>query len=99
MPSVIRRPRASADLSDIWEFIAEDSVARADMFIDRIDAKFRALAAQPLMGRERPELAPGLRSLSMAPYVIFYEPFAEGVTIVRVIHGARDVRAEFEGDS
>jgi hypothetical protein len=29
-------------LSEIWEFIAEDSMARADEFIDRIDAKFHA---------------------------------------------------------
>jgi toxin ParE1/3/4 len=70
MPRIIRRPKARADLSDIWEFIAEDSMARADEFIDRIDGKFRTLAAQPLLGRERPELAPGLRSFPMAPYVI-----------------------------
>jgi len=78
---VIRRPKASADLSEIWEFIAGDSIVRADEFIDRIDAKFRALAAQPLMGRERNELAPGLRSFPMAPYVIFYEPVGEGIAV------------------
>jgi toxin ParE1/3/4 len=98
MPVVIRRPRASADLSEIWEFIADESEERADRFIDRIDAKFRALAAQPMMGRERSELAPGLRSLPMPPYVIFYEPLQDGVVIVRVLHGARDVDAQFEGE-
>jgi toxin ParE1/3/4 len=96
MPVVLRRPRAGADVSDIWEFIAEDSVERADAFVDRIDAKFQALAAQPLMGRERPELAPGLRSLAMERYVIFYQPVPEGVEIVRVLHGARDASAQFE---
>ena len=50
MPVIIRRPRASADMSEIWEFIAEESIARADEFVDRADEKFRALAAQPLMG-------------------------------------------------
>jgi toxin ParE1/3/4 len=95
MPGIVRRPKASADLSEIWEFIAETSVERADAFVDRIDEKFRALAAQPLMGRERSDLAPGLRSLPMPPYVIFYEPLRDGVVIVRVLHGARDVDAQF----
>ena len=47
---IIRRPKASADLSEIWEFIAEENVERADAFVDRIDAKFRTLAQHPLMG-------------------------------------------------
>jgi plasmid stabilization system protein ParE len=34
----------------------------------------------------------------MAPYVIFYEALADGVVIVRVLHGARDVGAQFEGE-
>jgi toxin ParE1/3/4 len=96
MPVIIRRPRASADMSEIWEFIAEESIARADEFVDRADETFRALAAQPLMGRARNELSAGLRSFPMAPYVIFYEPLPNGVAIVRVLHGARDVQSQFE---
>jgi toxin ParE1/3/4 len=72
MPTILRRPTASADVSEIWEFIAGDNIQRADALTDRIDEKFRALAAQPLMGRERRELGPGIRSIAMAPYVIFY---------------------------
>jgi toxin ParE1/3/4 len=95
---ILRRPRASADLSEIWEFIAKDNIERADTFVDQVDGKFRALAAQPLMGRERKELGPGIRSLAMPPYVIFYEALPDGVIILRVLHGARDVRAQFEGE-
>jgi toxin ParE1/3/4 len=98
MPVILRRPRASADLSEIWEFIAGDNIQRADEFIDRIDEKFRALAEQPLMGRERRELGPGIRSMAMAPHVIFYEALPDGVMIVRVLHGARDVETQFEDD-
>jgi plasmid stabilization system protein ParE len=60
MPTILRRPRASADLSEIWEFIAQENIERADAFIDRIDEKFRVLAAQPLMGRD------GQRAVRMA---------------------------------
>jgi toxin ParE1/3/4 len=93
---ILRRPRASADLSEIWEFIARDNIERADAFVDQVDEKFRALAAQPLMGRERKELGPGIRSIAMPPYVIFYEALPYGVVILRVLHGARDVMAQFE---
>lgn len=34
----------------------------------------------------------------MAPYVIFYEPLPNGVAIVRVLHGARDVSSQFESE-
>jgi toxin ParE1/3/4 len=98
MSRILRRPRASADLSEIWEFIAQDNIERADAFVDRIDEKFRALVGQPLMGRERRELGPGIRSMAMAPYVIFYEALTDGIVIVRVLHGARDVEAQFEDD-
>jgi toxin ParE1/3/4 len=95
---IIRRPRASADLSEIWEFIATDNLERADEFIDRIDEKFRSLATQPLMGRDRSDLMPGLRSLAMPPYVIFYEPTQHGIEVVRVLHGARDVKTLFDDE-
>jgi toxin ParE1/3/4 len=94
MPTILRRPRASADLSEIWEFIAGDNIQRAAEFIDRIDGKFRVLAERPLMGRERRELGLGIRSIAIAPYVIFYEAMHDGV-IVRVLHGARDIETQF----
>ena len=37
MPIIIKRPRAKSDLIEIWDYIAEDSEARADCFIDLID--------------------------------------------------------------
>ena len=96
---IIRRPRASADLIEIWEYIAADNMDAADALIDRIDAKFQAIAAQPSIGRERSEFAPGLRSLPLSPYVIFYRPMDGGIEIVRVLHGARDIEAEFGNDT
>jgi toxin ParE1/3/4 len=98
MPEILRRPRARDDLAEIWDYIAADNVERADALIDRIDAVFHSLVRQPLMGRPRDELSPGLRSLSVSRYVIFYEPIADGVAIVRVLHGARDIGAQFEGE-
>ncbi len=93
MPVIVKRPRAKTDLAEIWDYIADDSEARADAFIETIDRKFRALAGQPNMGRARDELETGLRSFPVGRYVIFYRPTPEGIEIVRVLHGARDLDA------
>ena len=91
MPIIVKLPRAKTDLVEIWDYIADDSEARADAFIETIDQKFHALARRPNMGRLRDELAEGLRSFPVGRYVIFYRPIPEGVEIVRVLHGARDL--------
>ncbi len=49
------------------------------------------LAANPLAGRARSELHEGLRSFPVGSYVVFYSPTPEGVEIVRVLHGRRDI--------
>ncbi|MFZ0942680.1 MAG: type II toxin-antitoxin system RelE/ParE family toxin [Syntrophobacteraceae bacterium] len=95
MPVIIKRPRARSDLADIWDYIADDSEVRADAFVEAIDQKFHALAAQPNLGRGRDELAKILRSLPVGRYVIFYRPIPGGVEIIRVLHGSRDVDAIF----
>lgn len=94
MPVIRKLPRAANDLLDIWDYIAEDNVARADAFIDDVEARFRILAEQPLLGRRREELAPGLRSFPLGRYIIFYKVLPDGIEIVRVLHGSRDLGAQ-----
>ena len=98
MPVIIKLPRAKSDLVEIWDYIADHSEARADAFVDMIDQKLLALASNPGMGRSRNELAERLRSFAVGRYVIFYRPIPEGVEIVRVLHGSRDIDALFHPD-
>ncbi len=53
MPLIIKLSRAKADLAEIWDYIADDSEAQADAFIDAIDLKLLLLAEQPNIGRVR----------------------------------------------
>jgi len=92
---VTRRPLAEADIFEIWDYIADDSMEAADRWVDQLDEKFQLIATQPMMGRAREELAPGLRSFPFRRYVIFYMPIGNGIDVVRVLHGARDVDAVF----
>ena len=98
MRVIVKLPRAKSDLVEIWDYIADDSEARADTFIETVDQKFNALVGRPNMGRLRDELADGLRSFAVGRYVIFYRPIPKGIAIVRVLHGARDLDAIFRSD-
>jgi toxin ParE1/3/4 len=53
------------------------------------------LAKQPGMGEARPELAEGLRCFSVGNYLIFFKPLSDGIEVVRVLSGARDIDALF----
>jgi len=55
-------PRASSDLIEIWIYIADDSVANADAFIDKLYQAIQALGRQPGSGRHREELARGFKA-------------------------------------
>ena len=41
----------------------------------------------------------GLRSFPVGNYLVFYRPLAEGdgIAVIRVLHGARDLRHHFRG--
>ena len=87
---------ASADLEEIWLFIAQDDPDAADRFLRTIVSRFPTLASMPYMGRYREELSARLRSFPVGNYVIFYRPMDGGIEVVRVLHGARDFPPLFE---
>lgn len=90
-------PRAAADLIEIWSYIADDSEAHADGFIDKIYDTMELLARQRGLGRQRDELVPGIQSFAVGRYVVFYRVVTAAIEIVRVLHGARDIENIFEG--
>ncbi|UEM25435.1 type II toxin-antitoxin system RelE/ParE family toxin (plasmid) [Skermanella mucosa] len=84
--------RADADLLDIWLFIAADNPQAADRLLLDIDEQCRLLAENNRLGMARPEIAPEARSWPLGRYLILYRVIPDGIEVVRVIHGARDLR-------
>lgn len=80
-----RTTQAEEDLIEIWIYIAQDNPGATD----------RVLADNPLMGRLRPNIAPELRYFTVGNYLILYRTVRDGIQIVRVIHGARDLPNSF----
>ena len=81
----------------MWLRIAEDhGNERANAFIKKIEHTLQTLSRQPEMGRARPELRADLRSLPANPYILFYQPIDDGILLIRVIHGRRDLDTIFD---
>ncbi|MEG4848441.1 type II toxin-antitoxin system RelE/ParE family toxin [Microcoleus sp. F10-C6] len=53
------------------------------------------MAQFPNIGRQRDEILPLLRSLSIDNYLILYMPIGQDVEIFRVVSGYRDLSALF----
>ncbi|MBD2776276.1 type II toxin-antitoxin system RelE/ParE family toxin [Iningainema tapete] len=90
---------ADQDIFEVSVYVAQNlGVAAAQRFIDTINEKFQLLANSPGLGRSRLDLAPELRSFPVGKYIIFYRPISEGILVVRVLHGARDITSIFEAE-
>ena len=94
MARVIQSHDADFDLLEIWTHIARHRLDAADRLAERFDEVFHLLAASPHIGRAVEWLLPGLRRFPVGEYLVFFKPDEDGVRIVRVIHGARDITPE-----
>jgi toxin ParE1/3/4 len=97
MPTVYRRPAARRDVIEHFVYLAENADENtADRFLANVEDSFNQLAEQPKIGAplalRRPELI-GLRKWRVHEFdnvLIYYLPRSDGVSIVRVLHAARD---------
>lgn len=104
-PTVVKRPAAVRDILQHADYLAEHaSFAVAVRFARAIEQTISKLARTPGMGtRWNPE-HPRLFELRFFPtgkfrnHLVFYRPLPEGgVEVVRVLHGAQDIGALFDG--
>jgi toxin ParE1/3/4 len=98
---VVVRPKARRDLDDQAVYLAEEaSPAIGYRFLVAAESTFALLATQPQIGwRPKVKRPKGLESLRMftisgfEKVLVLYRPTPDGVEIVRVVHGSRDLRA------
>jgi len=84
--------QAREDLLDLWSYIAErSSEATADKVYDRIEQGCQILKQNPQIGRARPEIAEDARALVIDHWLALYRLTDDGVQIVRIIAGVRDL--------
>lgn len=85
-------PEARANLDDICAFIADDSTDAALRVLDALERAFEQLVAMPGSGHMRKDLtARPVRFWTVYSYLIVYDPASTPLTIIAILHGARDV--------
>lgn len=89
---------ASRDLEELYDYIAShDGPGKADHVLDHLQAVFSSLSANPARGTYPKELlAVGLREYRekfFKPYRIIYRVVAEGVYVMVIADGRRDMQA------
>ena len=88
-------PAARDDLKRISKYVAieQESPQGAKRLRELFLNGFRRLAQHPLIGQACPEFGENLRIWPVGNYVILYVPREDGIDIVQVAHGARDLPA------
>ena len=96
MADVQRTRQADIDLLEIWAHIAENDYEAANSTIQAIGRRCYDCADLPGIGRRHNDLAPDLRGIVEGSYIIFYRVAEEGIQVVRVVHGSRDLPSLFK---
>lgn len=87
-------PQARRDLIEITDHLSGvASPQTARKYERRIQRAVAGLREIPASGPPRREFGPDVRMLVVRPYLIFYEapPESDEVSILRILHGARDI--------
>jgi plasmid stabilization system protein ParE len=86
-------PLAAQDITEIWEYIAEDNPQAARRLREEIHSAIRALVPFPRQGHRRPDLTSRpLRFILVREYLIAYAPDEKPLWVVAVMHGRRSPR-------
>lgn len=96
MNSYVFSKLAVRDLNEICDFIAQNNVKAASKLFDAIRQKCKLFASFPDMGKDYAWISSDLRGFVIDDYIVFYYPREEGIDIVRVANGRRDLKALFE---
>jgi toxin ParE1/3/4 len=83
--------RARQDLLDIWVYIAERNPRAADKVFDLIQRRCQDLREHVQLGPARPDIAVGARALVIERWLVLYRQVDDGVQVVRIVDGARDL--------
>jgi len=84
---------ADEDLSEIYDYTeSEFGTNQAVQYLSDFEDIFNKLIRNPEIGRARPEIKVGLRSIVKESHVVFYRMMSDYIKIVRVLHSRKDLR-------
>ena len=97
MTGYILTETAENDLREVLDYIAgQDGRERALHVHRKFVQAFEALAGAPGMGVQRELTPPGVRWWTVFRFLVIYQSEASPIEILRIIHGAREIRLLLE---
>jgi toxin ParE1/3/4 len=91
MLPVERTSQAIADWKEALDYLEERNPQAAQRLAEEMKQRCEQLGKLPGLGRARDDLKPGLRSIVVQRYTVFYRATDTSVQIVRILHGSRDI--------
>jgi toxin ParE1/3/4 len=101
--TIVVRPQARSELDEQAQYIARDSLDAALRSLDAAEKTFYEIAESPGLGHrwESPDKRlQGVRVWRLKGFkkhLVFYRPIADGIEVLHVLHGARDLPAILDG--
>ncbi len=97
---LFKHERAKQDLIDIYEYYVQRNETTARRFLEESRQAFDLILQMPGIGRRWNSPIAAMKNLRVTSisrrfndYVIFYRPVTDGIQIIAIIHGARDLPA------
>ncbi|BAT51589.1 hypothetical protein NOS3756_05150 [Nostoc sp. NIES-3756] len=86
---------ASQDLNEIADYFAQNSLEAGEHFFREFNRKCQQLVKFPNSGKSYAEIRYDLRGLPLEGYIIFYRLLDDGIEILRVVSGRRNLLSIF----
>jgi toxin ParE1/3/4 len=87
---------ARTDLEDISDWIAEHNPEASRLTLEALRRRLKMIGDMPRLGRARPDIVSGLTGRVAGNYVVLSQVDPGAVTVVRIVHGKRDVVRLFQ---
>lgn len=100
MSQVVWTPVAEADLDDILFYIAfvDRNPATGERIYYEIRDRVTEQADKGLLGHQYPQAPEGWRYLKHKRWLVFYQSHPNGIEVMRVVDGVRDLPKQLRDD-
>jgi toxin ParE1/3/4 len=87
---VARQRGSAATAAAFYTGSGSGGQVQSDSYLEHTKDQLWSLREQPLIGIDRSELLPDVRSLLIASHTLFYRVTTDRVEIIRLLHGRQD---------
>jgi toxin ParE1/3/4 len=95
MARVVVADAAHADFDELIAYLVQESgIAVGARYASGFDALYDRLVEFPEIGPARSEFGPHARIAMVHPFVVVYDYADDTVTILRILHGKRNITAD-----